>query len=170
MADPQPPASFKHIVRVANVDIPGGKQIRWALTNIKGIGINFADAVCIAANVSKTEKAGNLNEEQVKRIDSLVTNPLKGGIPVWMLNRKNDYETGENKHLITGTLTFVHENDIKLMKKIKSYKGVRHILGQPVRGQRTRSNFRKMKGKVVGVVKKKVAPAPAEEGKKGGKK
>ncbi len=170
MAQPQPPASFKHIVRVANVDIPGGKQIRWALTNIKGIGVNFADVVCTLANVSKTEKAGNLSEEQVKKIDFIITNPVKGGIPTWMFNRKNDYETGEDKHLITGTLTFVHENDIKLMKKIKSYKGVRHILGQPVRGQRTRSNFRKMKGKVVGVVKKKIAPAPAEEGKKGGKK
>ncbi len=51
---------------------------------------------------------------------------------------------------------------------MRSYKGIRHIHGQPVRGQRTRSNFRRNKGKVVGVVKKKVAPAAGD--KEGGKK
>ena len=56
---------------------------------------------------------------------------------------------------MTGTtLSFTQDNDIKMMKKIKSYKGVRHILGQPVRGQRTKSNFRKNKGKVLGVKRK----------------
>ena len=68
-----------------------------------------------------------------------------------MVNRRNDYDTGQNKHLLTGDLQFTVENDIKMMKKMKCYKGVRHILGQPVRGQRTRSNFRRNKGKVMGV-------------------
>jgi small subunit ribosomal protein S13 len=53
------------------------------------------------------------------------------------------------------------------MKKIRSYKGVRHMLGQPVRGQKTKSNFRKNKGSAsLGVQRKKVAaPAPKAEGK-----
>ncbi len=167
MAEPQP-ASFKHIVRVVNVDLPGNKSIHWALTNIKGIGINFADAVCTIANIPKEMKAGNLTEEQLKRVNDLIVNPLKNGFPGWMVNRRKDSETGEDQHLITGTLTYVQDNDVKMMKKIRSYKGIRHIQGQPVRGQRTRSNFRRNKGKVVGVVKKKVAPGEGE--KEGGKK
>lgn len=172
MAEPQSQSpSFKHIVRVVNVDLPGNKSIHWALTDIKGIGINFADAVCSVANVPKATKAGNLTEEQLKRLHEVILNPLQHGFPSWMINRRRDSETGEDKHLITGTLTYVQDNDVKMMKKIRSYKGIRHIQGQPVRGQRTRSNFRRNKGKVVGVVKKKVAPGAGEKDdeKKGGK-
>jgi small subunit ribosomal protein S13 len=86
-----------------------------------------------------------------------------------MLNRNRDFETGENQHLLTGDLAFVQDNDIKRAKKIKSWTGIRHIRGQPVRGQRTRSHFRKNKGKVIGVKKKVVTPAAAPE-KSGGKK
>ncbi len=169
---PSPSPNFKHIVRVVNVDLPGNKSIHWALTDIKGIGINFADAVCAVANIPKEIKAGNITDEQLRRLNEIIANPLKNGFPIWMVNRQRDSETGEDKHLITGTLTYVQDNDVKMMKKIRSYKGVRHIQGQPVRGQRTRSNFRRNKGKVVGVVKKKVAPGAGEkdEGKKGRKR
>ncbi|MBI2668261.1 30S ribosomal protein S13 [Candidatus Woesearchaeota archaeon] len=160
------PASFKHIVRIANVDLPGQKQIHLALTGIKGLGINFADSVCLTAGIDKTTKTGTLNDEQIKKLNEIVNNPAKYNFPPWMLNRRKDYDTGADTHFLTGTLTFTVDNDIKRQKKIKSYVGVRHIHGQPVRGQRTRSNFRKNKGKVVGVVKKKeTAPAAAEEKK-----
>jgi len=71
-----------------------------------------------------------------------------------MLNRRKDYEDGTDKHIILGDLKFTKDNDIKRMKKIKSNKGYRHAWGLPVRGQRTKSNFRKNKGKVTGVKKK----------------
>lgn len=171
MAEPiKPDANFKHIVRIANVDVPGTQQIRWALTNIKGLGINFADTVCAVAEVPGTTKAGNLTDQQQAHINTIVTNPAKAGIPVWMFNHRKDPETGEPLHLITGNLIFTQDNDIKRLKKIKCYRGLRHIQGLPVRGQRTRSNFRKSKGKVIGVVKKKVAPGTAnKDEKKGGK-
>jgi small subunit ribosomal protein S13 len=147
-----PKDNYKHIVRIANVDIPGGKSLRIALTKIKGIGINFADALCAIAAVNKSKKTGTLDDEEIKRINDVATNPKD--IPTWMYNRKRDYETGEDKHLITGTLNFVKDNDLKRLKKIKTLRGMRHQKGLPVRGQRTRSNFRKSKGKVVGVKKK----------------
>ncbi len=163
--------NFKHIVRVANVDIQGNKLTRIALTEIKGIGINLADIICVCAGIDKTEKAGNLTEEEVKKLNQVVDNLPAQGIPAWILNRRKDYDTGNDMHLLTGNLTFYKENDIKRMKKIKSLKGIRHGKGLPVRGQRTKSHFRKNKGKVVGVAKKKIAPAAAEGGKKeGGKK
>jgi small subunit ribosomal protein S13 len=82
-------------------------------------------------------------------------NPLKYGSPRWMLNRRNDYETGDDRHLLTGDIGFVRDNDIKRLKMIKSRRGMRHMFGLPVRGQRTKSNFRKNKGKVLGVKRSK---------------
>lgn len=167
------PDNFKHIVRIANVDVPGEKQIRFALTTIKGVGINFADAICSAAKVKREAKTGYLADEEIKLLDKILTNPGANGIPVWMFNHKKDPDSGEDKHFIMGTLTFAHDNDLKLLKKIKCYRGLRHIRGLPVRGQRTRSNFRKSKGKVVGVTKKKAAPGTETKGDakgdKGGK-
>ncbi len=149
---------FKHIVRIANVDIPGEKAVRFALTKIKGVGINLADAACRIAGVNRQTKAGNLKEGEIQKLNAIITDPLRNNIPVWMLNRRKDYESGEDRHLLTGTLNFVHENDLKRLKKIKTLRGIRHQKGLPVRGQRTRSNFRRGKGKVVGV-KKKAPPA-----------
>ena len=61
--------------------------------------------------------------------------------------RCEDYETGVDKHLLGTDLDVTQENDIKRLKKIKAYRGIRHIHGQPSRGQRTKSNFRRNKGK-----------------------
>ncbi|RJQ17618.1 30S ribosomal protein S13 [Candidatus Woesearchaeota archaeon] len=151
---------FRHLVRVVNTDLDGNKPIFHALQKIKGVSFMYANAVCTVAKIDKTAKTGNLSEQQVALLDTVLRNPLQYKIPLWMLNRRNDYETGETKHLLTGDLDFTKSNDIKRMKKIKSYKGLRHQWGLPVRGQRTKSNFRRNKGKVtLGVQKKKTAPA-----------
>src|SRR3989344_7800910 len=162
--------NFKHIVRVANVDIQGNRPTRIALTQIKGIGINLADIICTCAGIDKTEKAGDLKEEEVKKLNQVVDNLAEQGIPAWIFNRRKDYDTGKDMHLLTGNISFYRENDIKRLKKIKSLKGLRHQKGLPVRGQRTKSHFRKNKGKVVGVAKKKAAPAAEDKGKKDAKK
>jgi len=147
-------SDFKHIVRIANVDVPGDKSVRVAMTNIKGVGINFSDVVCAVAKVDGKLKAGNLAVTDVEKLNQVLNDPTAAGIPVWMFNRKKDYESGEDKHMLTGTLGFVQENDLKRLKKIKTLRGMRHQKKLPVRGQRTRSNFRRSKGKVVGVKKK----------------
>lgn len=162
------PKTFKYIVRIANVDIPGDQPTRYALTKIKGIGINFADVVCTIAGVSRGEKAGNLADSDIKKLNEVVGKPAEHGIPSWFFNRRKDYDTGEDLHILTGTISFVIDNDLKRLKKIKTLRGMRHQKGLPVRGQRTKSHFRKNKGKVVGVSKKKLAPA-TEGNKEGGK-
>ncbi|HLD57405.1 MAG TPA: 30S ribosomal protein S13 [archaeon] len=93
-------------------------------------------------------------------MEEYIKNPEKHGIPPWMLNRRLDPETGTGRHLIGSDLVFTKNMDINKLKRMKSYKGVRHGLGLPVRGQRTRSSGR-TSGKSVGVVKKKEAPAKA---------
>ncbi|MBI2151285.1 30S ribosomal protein S13 [Candidatus Woesearchaeota archaeon] len=162
-------ADFKHIVRIANVDLQGEKTLVVALTKIKGVGMNLAHAICAAAKVDKHLRTGNMNEEQIKSLNQITSSFAT--LPKWLFNRRKDFETGADMHLLTGNLTFYVDNDLKRMKKIKSYKGLRHQKGLTVRGQRTKSNFRRNKGKVVGVVKKKIAPEAGDKGdKKGGDK
>ncbi len=138
---------FKYIVRIANTDLDGNKPINHSLTKIKGVNFMFSNMVCGLADVEKRKKTGNLTEKEIAAIFAVLKDPLKYNAPVWMLNRRKDYETGEDKHLITVDLNFVKDNDIKRLKKIKSYRGLRHQWGLPVRGQRTRSNFRRNKRK-----------------------
>ena len=145
---------FKHLVRIANTDLDGNKVIGYALKNIKGIGFKFASMLCSLTGIDKTKKAGNLSDEDIKKLDAIITDPIKAGVPDWMLNRRKDYEDNSTKHLLSADLTFVRDNDLKRLKKIKCYRGMRHAYGLPVRGQRTKSNFRKSKGKVTGVRKK----------------
>lgn len=146
---------FKHLVRICNADLKGNKPLAVALMNIKGVSHSFASAVAIIAGIDKNKKAGVLTEKEMEKIEEILKNPAKFKIPPWMLNRRKDYETGEDKHLVTVELAFEKENDIKRMKKIKSYKGIRHGKGLPVRGQRTKGHFRK--GRALGVARKKGA-------------
>lgn len=146
---------FRHIVRIANTDLDGNKPICHALRKIKGIGFMFANAICNSTGIDKDKKTGNLTESDIKRLDEVIKNPAKHGFPAWLFNRRNDYDTGEDKHLITSDIKFTIENDIKMLRMIKAYRGVRHSLGLPTRGQKTRSNFRKNKGNVLGVKRSK---------------
>ncbi len=146
---------FKHLVRIANTDLDGNKVLYHSLTKVKGVSFMFANAVLSVSKLDKLKKIGNLADADIKLLDDIIKNPLKYKIPLWFFNRKKDPETGKDAHLVSGDLDFHKDNDIKLMKKIKSYRGVRHIYGLPVRGQRTKSNFRRNKGKVTGVKRKK---------------
>ncbi len=150
----EPKQELKYFVRIANTDLDGNKAVGSSLTKIKGISFMMSNAILNVAGIQKTKKTGYLSDEEALKIDDILKDPLKFKIPEWLLNRKRDPEDNTNKHLIGSNLTFIQDNDIKMMKKIRSYKGIRHSLGLPVRGQRTRSNFRKNKGKVLGVKRK----------------
>jgi len=145
---------MKYFVRIANTDIDGKKNLHQGLTKIKGVGVAFANMACSFANIDKNKKVGYLTDSEVKKIDDILKDPKKFGAPAWMLNRRKDPQTGEDNHIITSDLLFTKDNDIKMLKKIKCYRGTRHMFGLPSRGQRTKSNFRRNKGKVMGVKRK----------------
>ena len=138
-------AEFNYIVRILNTDLNGNKKTVDALRKLHGVSFMFANAVCVIAKVPKDSKAGELTPAQVARLEEVVK--TAEGMPVWLKNRRKDYETGVDKHLLGTDLDITQENDIKRLKKIKAYRGIRHIHGQPSRGQRTKSNFRRNKGK-----------------------
>ncbi len=150
----QPQQEFKHLVRIVNTDLDGNKQVMFALRKIKGVSYMIANAACTLAHVEKHTKTGYLTDDETKRLNDVITNPSKFNIPTWMMNRRNDYETGQTSHLLTGDITYAQGNDVKRLKMIKARRGIRHALGLPVRGQRTKSNFRRNKGKVLGVKRK----------------
>jgi small subunit ribosomal protein S13 len=154
------PEEVKGIIRIAGTDIKGENQLFKSLQRIKGVSGVLANAVCKIHNLDRNRKVGTLKPEEIKKIEDTIKNPAKFGVPIWMLNRRKDLETGEDRHLIGADLTFMQQQDIKRMINIKCYKGVRHMYDLPVRGQRTRSSFRK--GRSVGVVRKKVMPAKKE--------
>lgn len=146
-------AEVQHFLRVANTDLVGAKPIYMALTKIKGIGRNYARALCNQLQLNPNKLAGLYNPEETKKLEEALA---KSPVPIWMHNRQKDRETGENPHLIGPDLKITLENEVKVERRLRSYRGLRTAVGLTVRGQRTRSNFRRNKGKVVGV--KKAAP------------
>lgn len=151
------------IIRIGEVDVDGYKKMRNALLKVKGVGKSLSRAFVIAAGLDPEILIGSLSDEQIKKLEDVTKNPGNYGIPYHMFNRRFDPQTGKHEHLISSNLTLAIKSDIDSMKKMRSYKGIRHEFGLPVRGQRTRSSFRT--GSIIGVVKKRVAPKPAKETK-----
>lgn len=145
---------FRHLIRIMNTDLEGKRQVGIALRNIKGIGFQFASTICKLSKIDRNKRAGDLTDAEVSKIEEVIKNPAKFGMPTWTLNRQRDFETGQTHHLVLTDLNFVVDEDIKRLKKIKCWRGLRHAFGQPCRGQRTKSHFRRNKGKVLGVKKK----------------
>jgi small subunit ribosomal protein S13 len=149
---------FRHIVRISGTDIDGSKKLVYGITKIRGLGISLAGAIVKAADLKPEMRIGNLTESDVQKIEDLIVDPIKYGIPPRLVNRRKDLSSGRDLHLIGPDLTLATKTDIDFMKDIKSWRGIRHSLGLKVRGQRTKTTGRK--GKAVGV-KKKLAIAAA---------
>lgn len=140
---------FKHMIRIARKDIDGNKTIENALADVKGVGKALSRAIGIVMDLDLNKKIGYLSDDEIEKIEETIRDPKSHDVPDWMLNRRNDYETGKTGHLIESDLMMTLRDDLNRMKKTRSYKGRRHEVGLPVRGQRTKSTFRK--GSSVGV-------------------
>ena len=150
---PEPKKEYFSLVRILQTDIPGNKELLAGLTYIKGVSWSISNALIKILKMNPRKKVLELTEKEIKEITDFLKSPK---IPVFLMNRRNDFETGENHHLLTTELDIKKEFDIRRLKKIRSYRGLRHATGQPTRGQRTRSHFRaKGKKRAVGVTKKK---------------
>jgi len=121
------------------------------LTQIRGVGYMFANTIINVLKINPDQRIGYLSPELVKSIESIIKNPSASNFPSWFLNRRKDIETGEDKHLITSDIAFTVRNDIEREKTSGSWRGIRHMFGLKVRGQRTRCTGRK--GGAVGVAK-----------------
>jgi len=146
------------IIRFVETNLDGSKAVEDAIRRIDGITFMLSNVIAKKCGFSG-KIIGQLSEGEMKMLEEAILNPQSIGVPSWMLNHRNEPLTGKDRHVTASQLEFTHKMDINELKKMKCYRGVRHIQGQPVRGQRTRSSFRK--GKSVGVRRKKEAPATA---------
>lgn len=142
---------YSSIVRILQTDIPGDKNVLTGLTYIKGVSWSFSGAVCKLLKLDSWKKISELSSKETEEIIKFL-NKIPDSVPRFLLNRRNDFETGKDFHLIGSELDMKKEFDIRRLKKVRSYRGWRHATGQPTRGQRTKSHFRsKGKKKAVGV-------------------
>lgn len=151
-------SEFKAILRIADKEVKGEVPIYNAIARVKGSSFMFANAICHILKLDKKRKAGDFSTAEINKIEETMKNPAKFNLPNWLFNRKKDVESGEDKHLISSDLDLTHKFDIRRLRKIKCYRGMRHARGDKklkvrVRGQRTRSTGRR--GKTIGVIRKK---------------
>ena len=117
------------MARIASVTIPNEKQVWIALTYVYGVGRTTSKAILAEAKIEPTTRVKDLTEAEVQKINDLIG----------------------SKYTVEGDLKRLVTNNIKRLKDINSYKGVRHKAGLPVNGQRTRTNARTRKGKAIAV-------------------
>ncbi len=151
----------REIVRIFGVDLNGNYKIDSALRNIKGIGYRTANYLAndfyTKAKLPKNTLLGNIPSDKDEILTGIVE---KINVPEWMSNRKRDLYTGESTHLTGSDLIFAIREDKQRLSRIKARRGLRLLAGLRVRGQKTKSNFRRKLG-VVGVTKKSAMPGKA---------
>lgn len=121
------------MVRVIGVDIPDNKRLEVSLTYIYGIGRRLSNKILDKLRLDRNMRAHKLTEDDVAKINALL----------------------QSEYTVEGDLRRKVQGDIKRLISIHSYRGMRHRLALPVRGQRTRSNSRTRKGKRKTVAGKK---------------
>ena len=117
------------MARISGVVIPSEKQVQIALTYIYGIGPRHAKSILAAAKIEPTTRVKDLTEAEEQKLRDIID---------------KDYVT-------EGDLQRLVANNIKRLKDVNAYRGLRHKAGLPTRGQRTRTNARTRKGKAVAV-------------------
>ena len=117
------------MARIAGVTIPNDKQVWVALTSVYGVGRTTSKAILAAAKIEPTTRVKNLTEAEEQKLNEIIS----------------------SKYNVEGDLKRLVTNNIKRIKDINAYKGLRHKAGLPVNGQRTRTNARTRKGRAIAV-------------------
>ncbi|HEV8386910.1 MAG TPA: 30S ribosomal protein S13 [Nitrososphaera sp.] len=152
-------AEYKHILRIAGKDVEGSKKLIVAISEVKGVGYNFAQVLTQSLNINPNIRVGFLTDAEIREIERAISDPKVAALPDWYLNRRKDMDSGSSNHIITSDLDFASSNDIEREKLVMSWRGYRHMFGLRVRGQRTRTTGRK--GGAVGVKKSTLKAAAA---------
>jgi small subunit ribosomal protein S13 len=157
---------FRYIVRILGSDSPGTLKTSYALKQIKGINMSLSNAILKKAGVNPDLRVGFITDSDIAKIEDIIRDPAKHGIPSWLFNRRKDLESGKDFHILTSDLIFKTKTDIDQAKEIRSWRGYRHAYSLKVRGQRTKTTGRA--GKALGVKKKTLMQKPggAPEGGK----
>lgn len=121
------------MARIAGVNIPAGKKLKISLTYIHGIGDKKALDVCAKAGINSDKRTSELSEDEIIRVREVIS----------------------SEFIVEGDLRAQRSKDIQELIGMKHYRGLRHMRGLPVRGQRTHTNARTRKGPAVAIAGKK---------------
>ena len=117
------------MIRIAGINLPENKRAVIALAYLEGIGVSTAKKILSQVGVSEDERLNKISEAKIEQIRSII----------------------EKDYSVEGDLRVEVQNNIKRLKNIATYRGLRHMRGLPVRGQRTKTNGRTKRGKKVTV-------------------
>ena len=121
------------MARIAGINIPTQKKLKIALTYVYGIGNKVSNDICLKANVDSNSRVQDLSESEIKNISDVISSSF----------------------LVEGDLRREVSGNIKRLKDLGTYRGVRHRRNLPCRGQRTHTNARTKKGKAIAIAGKK---------------
>ncbi|MEA2103652.1 MAG: 30S ribosomal protein S13 [Candidatus Cloacimonadota bacterium] len=120
------------MARIAGVDLPNNKRIEIALTYIFGIGRTLSKKILVIAGIDENIRAKDLSNQEVKELREIIT----------------------DNYTIEGDLRKENKMNLNRLKEIGCYRGLRHRIGLPCRGQKTHANARTLKGPRLGRIKK----------------
>ena len=121
------------MARIAGINIPTQKKLKIALTYVYGIGNKVSNDICLKANVDSNARVQDLSESEIKNISDVISSSF----------------------LVEGDLRREVSGNIKRLKDLGTYRGLRHRRNLPCRGQRTHTNARTKKGKAIAIAGKK---------------
>ena len=121
------------MARIAGINIPTQKKLKIALTYVYGIGNKVSNDICLKANVDSNTRVQDLSESEIKNISDVISSSF----------------------LVEGDLRREVSGNIRRLKDLGTYRGVRHRRNLPCRGQRTHTNARTKKGKAIAIAGKK---------------
>uniref|UniRef100_A0A2K6NI41 Small ribosomal subunit protein uS13 n=1 Tax=Rhinopithecus roxellana TaxID=61622 RepID=A0A2K6NI41_RHIRO len=122
-----PDITFQHILRVLNTNIDGRRKIAFAITAIKGVGRRHAHVVLRKADIDLTKRAGELTEDEVERVITIMQNPHQYKIPDCFLNRQKDVKDGKYSQVLANGLENKLREDLERLKKIRAHRRLRHF-------------------------------------------
>ncbi|XP_007060027.2 40S ribosomal protein S18 [Chelonia mydas] len=136
------PEKFQRILRVLNTNIDGRWKIAFAITVIKGVGRRYAHVVLRKADIGLTKRAGELTEDEVESVITIMQNPHQYKIPDWFLNRQKDVKDSKYSQVLANGLDNKLREDLEWLKKIQVHRGLHHFWGLRVWGQHTKTTRR----------------------------
>ena len=155
---------LRYFVRIGGTDLDGTKSVERALTGMNGIGRRAARIIAEDVDIDRQATLGRLDDDVIEDIVETVEG-YGDVVPEWLRNRRGDFFSGEDRHIVGNDVNMARQQDVNRMQKIGSYKGIRHRRGQKVRGQRTKSTGR-TEG-TVGVNVERIREEEAEEAAEG---
>jgi len=151
---------LRYFVRIGQTDLDGTKSVEGALAGMDGIGRRAARVIAREVGVDRQATLGRLDDDVIDDLVATVEG-YEDFVPSWLTNRRGDFFSGEDRHIVGNDVELARQQDVNRMQKIGSYKGIRHRRGQKVRGQRTKSTGR-TEG-TVGVNIERIREEEAEE-------